>query len=67
MPGLWRKVRPADVPDNLYSFDKDVVGADGVSKTDRLLDFSTALSSAIYFVPSLDALSKMHVSPADPG
>jgi len=42
------------------------VGDDGVSKTDRLLDFSTALSSAIYFVPSLDALTKMGISPADP-
>lgn len=42
------------------------VGDDGVSKTDRLLDFSTALSSAIYFVPSLDALSKMGISPVDP-
>jgi putative iron-dependent peroxidase len=42
------------------------VGDDGVSKTDRLLDFSTALSSAIYFVPSLDALLKMGISPADP-
>lgn len=42
------------------------VGPDGVSKTDRLLDFSTALSSAIYFVPSLDALSKVGISPADP-
>jgi len=43
------------------------IGDDGVSKTDRLLDFSTALSSAIYFVPSLDALSKMGISPVDPG
>ena len=42
------------------------VGPDGVSKTDRLLEFSSALSSAIYFVPSLDALSKMNISPADP-
>ncbi|MQR02450.1 Dyp-type peroxidase [Glaciimonas soli] len=42
------------------------VGADGVSKTDKLLDFATALSSAIYFVPSLDALSKIGISPADP-
>ncbi len=42
------------------------VGADGVSKTDKLLDFATALSSAIYFVPSLDALTKMGISPADP-
>jgi putative iron-dependent peroxidase len=42
------------------------VGSDGVSKTDRLLDFATALSSAIYFVPSLDALSKMDISPEDP-
>lgn len=42
------------------------VGPDGVSKTDKLLDFSTALSSAIYFVPSLNALSKMNISPADP-
>jgi len=42
------------------------VGADGVKKTDRLLDFATALSSAIYFVPSLDALSRMGISPEDP-
>jgi putative iron-dependent peroxidase len=42
------------------------VGPDGVAKTDRLLNFSTALSSAIYFVPSLDALMKMGISPADP-
>ncbi|MDN2712655.1 Dyp-type peroxidase [Janthinobacterium sp. SUN118] len=43
------------------------VGDDGVARTDRLLDFSTALSSAIYFVPAIDALLKMGVSPADPG
>lgn len=43
------------------------VGYDGVSKTDRLLEFSTALSSAIYFVPSIDALLAMGISPADPG
>lgn len=42
------------------------VGDDGVAKTDRLLDFATALSSANYFVPSLDALTKMGISPADP-
>ena len=42
------------------------VGDDGVAKTDRLLDFSSALSSAIYFVPSLDSLSKMGISPEDP-
>jgi putative iron-dependent peroxidase len=41
------------------------VGPDGISKTDKLLDFSTALSSAIYFVPSLDALSKMEITPED--
>lgn len=41
------------------------VGDDGISKTDRLLDFSTALSSAIYFVPSLDSLSKAGISPED--
>lgn len=43
------------------------VGYDGVSKTDRLLDFSTPLSSAIYFVPSIDALLAVGISPADPG
>ena len=43
------------------------VGYDGVSKTDRLLDFSTPLSSAIYFVPSIDALLGVGISPADPG
>jgi putative iron-dependent peroxidase len=42
------------------------VGDDGVKKTDRLLEFATALSSAIYFVPSVDALLKMGISPADP-
>ena len=41
------------------------VGDDGVSKTDKLLNFSTALSSAVYFVPSLDALLKMGISPTD--
>lgn len=43
------------------------VGYDGVLKTDKLLDFATALSSAIYFVPSIDALLKMGISPHDPG
>ena len=43
------------------------VGYDGVSKMDRLLDFSTPLSSAIYFVPSIDALLAVGISPADPG
>ena len=43
------------------------VGYDGVSTTDRLLDFSTPLSSAIYFVPSIDALLAVGISPADPG
>ena len=42
------------------------IGDDGIAKTDRLLDFSTPLSSAIYFVPSLDSLIKMGISPADP-
>jgi putative iron-dependent peroxidase len=42
------------------------IGHDGVSKTDRLLDYSTALSSAIYFVPSFDAMARMGISPADP-
>lgn len=41
------------------------VGADGVRKTDRLLDFSTPLSSAIYFVPSLDALEGAGIAPED--
>ena len=43
------------------------VGYDGITQTDRLLDFSTALSSAIYFVPSIDALLAVGISPADPG
>ena len=43
------------------------VGYDGVSKMDRLLDFSTPLSSAIYCVPSIDALLAVGISPADPG
>lgn len=43
------------------------VGYDGITQTDRLLDFATALSSAIYFVPSIDALLAMGISPADPG
>ena len=28
-PELWRRVYPADVPDNLYSFDQDVASANG--------------------------------------
>lgn len=28
-PELWRQACPADVPDNLHSFDKDVVSANG--------------------------------------
>jgi len=43
------------------------VGPDGSSKTDRLLDFASALSSAIYFVPSVNALTKMKVMPRDSG
>ena len=43
------------------------VGPDGSSKTDRLLDFASALSSAIYFVPSVNALTKMKVVPRDSG
>ncbi len=41
------------------------VGADGVKKTDRLLDFSRPLSSAVYFVPSLDALAAAGIEPED--
>jgi putative iron-dependent peroxidase len=43
------------------------VGPDGSAKTDRLLDFSAPLSSAIYFVPSVTALIKMKVVPRDAG
>ena len=43
------------------------VGPDGSSTTDRLLDFSSAVSSAIYFVPSVNALTKMKVVPRDSG
>ena len=42
------------------------VGDDGIAKTDRLLDFATALSSSIYFVPSVDAMLKAGIVPADP-
>jgi putative iron-dependent peroxidase len=41
------------------------VGPDGVAKTDKLLNFATAVSSGIYFVPSLDALSTMKAAPRD--
>lgn len=40
-------------------------GLDGVKQTDKLLDFSTPLTSAIYFVPSIDALMSVGVSPQD--
>ena len=42
------------------------VGDDGTAKTDRLLDFATALSSSIYFVPSVDAMLKAGIVPEDP-
>ena len=42
------------------------VGYDGVTNKDRLLDISTALSSAIYYVPGIDALLAMGISPAIP-
>lgn len=42
------------------------VGDDGIAKTDRLLDFATALSSSIYFVPSVDAMMKAGIVPEDP-
>lgn len=42
------------------------IGDDGIAKTDRLLEFSTPLSSAIYFVPSLESLAKMGIEPEDP-
>src|SRR5690348_11783471 len=29
-PELWREVFPEDVPDNLFSFDEDVVGTNGM-------------------------------------
>ena len=41
------------------------IGLDGVKKTDKLLDFSTAISSAIYFVPSIEALMSVGVLPQD--
>jgi porphyrinogen peroxidase len=41
------------------------VGPDGLKITDRLLDFSKALSSAIYFVPSIEALQSAGIHPRD--
>jgi putative iron-dependent peroxidase len=37
------------------------VGPDGISKTDALLNFSRAVSGAVYFVPSYDALMRAGV------
>lgn len=74
----WRAMRMASEA-GIVGFCRDItvtkgmlrqmygVGYDGVSKTDRLLDFSAALSSAIYFVSSSDALLALGISPADPG
>lgn len=42
-------------------------GEDGNTKTDKLINFSKAISSAIYFVPSIDALQKTGASPKDGG
>lgn len=37
------------------------VGPDGIAKTDALLDYSRAVSGAIYFVPSIEALERAGV------
>lgn len=42
------------------------VGDDGMKTTDRLLEFADARSSAVYFVPSIDALAQVGISPSDP-
>lgn len=41
------------------------VGPDGIAKTDALLDFSKAVSGAIYFVPSYDALIRAGIRVMD--
>lgn len=41
------------------------IGPDGVAKTDALLDFSRAVSGAIYFVPSIEALQRAGVRVED--
>ena len=41
------------------------IGPDGIAKTDALLDFSKAVSSSIYFVPSYDALIRAGVRVSD--
>lgn len=41
------------------------IGPDKVQQVDKLLEYSTALSSAIYFVPSVDALMALGVKPQD--
>jgi putative iron-dependent peroxidase len=41
------------------------VGPDGIKKTDALLDFSRAVSGAVYFVPSYDALMRAGVQVSD--
>ena len=41
------------------------VGDDGVKVTDRLIDFSTALSSANYFIPSITDLIARGIQPVN--
>lgn len=41
------------------------VGPDRIAKTDALLDYSRAVSGAIYFVPSFDALARVGIHAVD--
>lgn len=41
------------------------IGPDGIAETDALLDFSNAVSGAIYFVPSYDALVRAGITVLD--
>ena len=41
------------------------VGPDGIAKTDALLDYSRAVTGAVYFVPSYDALARAGIRAVD--
>ncbi len=41
------------------------VGPDGIEKTDRLLDYATAVSSANYFIPSITDMLAVGIKPKD--
>ncbi|MFT3897940.1 MAG: Dyp-type peroxidase [Thermomonas sp.] len=41
------------------------IGPDGIARTDALLDYSRAVSGAVYFVPSFDALARAGIRAVD--